>query len=93
VWEEENWDLRKAEAVLEGYVVPRKVSSQGQVRIYNRRVSVGRSNAGRLTQVQYDSAAQMWVISGADDGRPLRCVPAVEVTRQRILALALGEQG
>jgi hypothetical protein len=91
-WEEENWDLSKAEALLEGYAVLRKVSSQGQVKIYNRRVSLGKGNAGRQTRVQYDSGSKTWVISAAEDSRMLRCVPAPEVTRERIFTLALCEQ-
>lgn len=91
-WEDDNWDLDKAEALLEGYVVRRQVSAQGQVRIYNRRVSLGKPNAGRETCVQYDSGSKMWVISGAEDGAALRGVPAPEVTRERIFTLALGEQ-
>jgi transposase InsO family protein len=90
--EEENWDLSKAEALLEGYAVLRKVSSQGQVRIYNRRVSLGKHHAGRQTRVQYDSGSKMWVISAAEDSLALRCVPATEVTRERIFTLALCEQ-
>jgi hypothetical protein len=91
-WEEENWDLTKAEAVLEGYAVPRKANAHGQVRVYNRRVSLGRQNAGRQTRVQYDSGSKMWVLSGAEDGLALRGVPATEVTRERIFSLALCEQ-
>lgn len=91
-WEEEHWDLRKAEALLEGYVVLRQVSAQGQVRLYNRRVSLGKQYAGRQVRVQYDSGSRMWVVSTAEDGRALRGVPATEVTRERIFTLALGEQ-
>jgi hypothetical protein len=89
-WEEAHWDLAKAETVLEGYVVERKVTSQGQVWIYDHRVSVGRLHAGKQVRVQYDSGSKMWVISGTD-GRALRSVPAIEITPERILALTLGE--
>ena len=91
-WEEDNWDLNITEALLEGYAVLRKVSSQGQVTIYQRRVSLGKHHAGRQTRVQYDSGSKMWVLSGAEDNLTLRCVPATEVTRERIFTLALCEQ-
>lgn len=91
-WEEDNWDLSKAETLLEGYAVLRKVSSQGQVRIYKRRVALGRQHAGKQVRVQYDNGSKMWVISGAEDGLALRSVPATEVTRERIFTLALCEQ-
>jgi hypothetical protein len=92
-WEEKHWDLAKAEAVLEGYAAPRKVSSQGHVSVYARDVYVGTRHAGRQARVQYDSGSKMWVISAEDGGQVFRCVPAVEVTREKIVTLTMGEKG
>jgi hypothetical protein len=92
-WEQRHWGLARAEAVLEGYVAPRKVSSQGHVSIYARDVYVGKRHAGRQAWVQYDSGSQTWVISAAEGDPVFRCVPAVEVTREKIMTLTMGEKG
>ncbi len=91
-WEEKNWDLGQAEAVLEGYVGRRRVSQQGQVSVCGRNVGVGKKHAGLAANVQYDSGSKTWVISAADSGRVLRCVVAVEISRERIMTLAIGRR-
>jgi hypothetical protein len=88
-WEEQQWDLSKAEALLEGHLARRKVSSQGHVSVYDRDVYVGKRHAGVRACVQYDRGSKVWVVSREEDGHVLRCVGAPEITRDRIIALTM----
>jgi hypothetical protein len=91
-WEETNWDLAKAEAVLEAHVGRRLVSKQGQVSVCGRAVRIGPKHAGITVNLQYDSGSKMWVISAAEGGNTLRCVVATEITRENIMTLTMGKK-
>jgi len=91
-WEEANWDMSKAEALLEEHVARRQVSKTGQVCICGRAVSVGRKHAGILACLQYDRAANAWVVSAADSGRVLRSFVALEITREKIMTLSIAKR-
>ena len=41
-------------------------------------------------QVRYDSGSRTWTIS-RDNGDLIRCVPAVEVTAERIISLTISQ--
>jgi hypothetical protein len=91
-WEQSNWDMGKAEAVLEAHVGQRQVSAQGQVSVCGRNVSVGKKQGGSKATVQYDRGSKTWVICAAPTGKLLRCVPAIEITQERIMTLAIGNR-
>jgi hypothetical protein len=90
-WEQQSWSLARAEEALQAHVACRKVGSQGHISLYYRRVYVGQARRGSDVQVQYDSGSKMWVISSAA-GKTLRSVPAVEITRDKIMTLAMSEE-
>lgn len=90
-WEEENWSLEKAEDVLETYRAKRKVGSQGRISLYYRPVYVSERQRGSEVHIQYDRGSKMWVISTAA-GAVLRTVPAIEVTREKIMTLTMYEE-
>jgi len=85
-WEEEHWDLRRAQEYLAGHTAVRHASSQGQVRIYNRRYSVGVKHRQETVQVYYDIEPGEWVLL-SEAGRVLRRLQATEISRQRIRSL------
>jgi hypothetical protein len=90
-WEEENWSLVKAEEALETHVASRKVGSQGRISLFYRQVYVGLAERGSEVQVQYDRGSKMWVISKAG-GKVLRTVPAIEISREKIMTLTTCEE-
>jgi mannose-6-phosphate isomerase-like protein (cupin superfamily) len=85
-WEDENWDLEKVEDDLETVVATRKVGAQGRITLCYRSVYVAARVRGTNVQVQYDRGSKMWVISSGD-GQVLRAVAAIEVSREKIMAL------
>jgi hypothetical protein len=90
-WEEENWSLESVQEVLETQVAQRKVGSQGRISLYYRQVYVAERLHGREVLVQYDRGSNMWVISLAD-GKVVRTVPAVEVSREKIMTLTMYQE-
>jgi len=88
VWEQAAWDLRRAEDYLASFVAVRQANKQGQVSIYARRVSVGARHRGAAVVVQYVPDGQAWLLSDTE-GQLLREVAAPEITRERILGLAI----
>jgi len=46
-------------------VVPRRVDGSGKVGLYGGKRYVGRVHARAWVAVQFDAAAQQWVVSGA----------------------------
>ncbi len=87
-WERRHWDLDGALAYLSGYAVPRRVDRSGMVSIYNRGHYVGTLHCGRVVFVMFDPERVEWVFTD-DKGSQLRCQPAEQVTRERILSLSV----
>ena len=85
-WEEEHWELRRAQEYLAGHTALRRASSQGQVRIYNRRYSVGVKHRHETVQVYYEVETGEWVFLSAT-GVVLRRLRATEISRERIRSL------
>jgi len=85
-WEEQAWDLSRAEAYLSASVAVRQVGKKGQVSIYAWRYSVGSRNQGQTICVQYVPEEKGWLMTD-HEGKTLRLVPAPEITRERIRAL------
>jgi hypothetical protein len=85
-WEQNTWDLRRAQEYLAGFVAVRQANKQGQISIYARRVSVGAKHRGKTVVVQYAADSQVWLLADTE-GRLLREVAAPEISRERILAL------
>jgi hypothetical protein len=85
-WEEAHWDLDLAQAYLAGHTALRRAHQQGQVSVYDHRYSVGARNRGKAVWVYYDAGAREWVFSEAQ-GPVLRRLKAVEITRERVIAL------
>ena len=85
-WENQNWELRRAQDYLAGFVGMRQANKQGQISLYARRVSVGARQRGQTVVVQYDADSAKWLLWDTE-GRLLREVAATEICRERILAV------
>jgi len=85
-WEEGAWDLRRAQDYLAGFVATRQANKQGQISVYNRRLSVGAAQRGQVVVVQYDADQQLWLLCDRE-GRLWREVAAPEISRAHICAM------
>jgi hypothetical protein len=89
-WEENNWKLDLAEAVLAEALEVRQVDRTGCVSLYSRNVYVGRSWSGSAVWVRYDPQGRRWMFSDKE-GRLLNHQNAPEITRERILYLTASD--
>src|SRR4051794_13630464 len=80
------WDVRRAWELLESYVVPRRVDSQGRVSLYQRRYRVGALWAGREIWVGFDAQSRSWVFQD-ESGHEITRRVAAELDAERIQAL------
>lgn len=87
-WERRCWDLGKVLAHLAGYAVPRRVDRSGMVSLYNRGHDVGTLHQGKVVFVMLDPKRREWVFAD-DRGQQVRCQPAEQITRERILSLTV----
>jgi hypothetical protein len=85
-WEATHWDLEAALERLACFVVPRRVSKQGRVSLYDRPYHVGGSLADQELLVQFSPPRREWIVSDRKD-RQVRALPAQTVTRKNIVTL------
>jgi len=85
-WEERAWSLQRVEAQLAEYVVMRKVSAAGHIKIYNRTRYIGKQYVGEYVQVQYDPNGHQWLVSD-QHGREIRRHDAPEISHEEIVKL------
>jgi hypothetical protein len=64
-WEARHWSWARVLEHLGGYVVPRRVDGSGKIGLYGGKLYVGQVHARTWVAVQFDAAAQQWVVSGA----------------------------
>jgi hypothetical protein len=84
--EAKTWDEARVWELLESYVVPRQVDSQGKVSLYNRPHRVGLLWAGRTIWVGFDAGSRAWVFQDGQ-GHEIRQQAAPELARDRVQAL------
>jgi hypothetical protein len=87
-WEAAHWELQRVWDLMGGYVVPRKVDSQGKVSVYNRPYSVGPRWSGRTIWVGFDPVAGSWSFQD-EDGREIRRQAATELEAASIQAMVV----
>ena len=80
------WDLRGVWDLMAAHLVPRDVSSQGKVSLYNRPYSVGLRWAGRTIWVGFDAEAGTWTFQD-EAGHEIRRQVAPELSAERIQML------
>jgi hypothetical protein len=80
------WDLHEAWELMAAHLVPRDVSSQGKVSLYNRPYGVGLRWAGRRVWVGFDAEAGSWTFQD-EDGHEIRRQIAPELSAERIQML------
>jgi hypothetical protein len=86
--EARTWNLQRVRDHLAGYAVPRQVSREGKVSVYNRNLYVGVVHGGKQVSIQYDPEQEHWLISDSA-GQQLRTQPAPEINAASIRNLQM----
>jgi len=89
--EGEQWDAQRVWRALARQVWTRRVDRVGRISVYNRPLGVGRAYAGQNVSLRFDAATQEWLIHD-DAGGTLKRHPAPELSRERIVALAVSHR-
>jgi hypothetical protein len=90
-WERACWDLERVLRHLSGYRVPRKVSRQGKVSVYERDRMVGATYAGQRVLVEFAAQTHEWRILNLDK-HEIRRRPAPEINAVDIEQLCLSRR-
>jgi hypothetical protein len=85
------WELSRVDAFLARGCWVRLADCNGKISIYGHGRSVGRCRAGRAMMVRFDATTRCWLISDPN-GEEVKRVPAIELTRERIMALAVSRR-
>jgi hypothetical protein len=85
--ERRQWSWARVVEHLGGYVVPRRVDGSGKVGLYGGKLYVGKVHARAWVAVQFDAAAQQWVVSGPGGAEVCRR-PLDQFTAQTLQDLA-----
>jgi hypothetical protein len=85
------WDLSRADAFLARGCWIRRADCNGKVSIYGHGRPVGQSRAGHDMAVRFDASARCWSVSDPN-GEEVKRLPASELTRKRIMALAVSRR-
>ena len=85
------WDLARVDDFLARGCWRRHADGNGVISLYGHGRSVGRPWARRDLVVQFDEARRCWLVSDPGGGL-IKQLPASELTRERILALAVSRR-
>jgi hypothetical protein len=89
--EETLWDLSRVDAFLARGCWKRQADRNGKISIYGHCRVVGRAWAQQEVVVRFDAPSRCWVVSN-QDGVVVKELPATELTRERIVALAVSRR-
>jgi hypothetical protein len=85
------WDLGRVDAFLARGCWRRRADCNGRISIYGHGRSIGRSRAGQEVLMRFDASSRHWVVCDPS-GEEIQRLPAEELTRERILALAVSRR-
>lgn len=86
--EEEQWDLERVCRFLSRRAWQRRVDRAGQISLYDRPYSAGKSRRGEEVTVRFAGPTREWVLYDESD-QEIRRWPAEQITQERIVALAV----
>lgn len=89
--EEQQWELERVCRYLARKAWERRVDAAGQISLYDRPYSAGRSRKGEAVTVRFDGATKEWVLYAESD-EEIRRWPAEQITRERIVGLAVAHE-
>jgi len=82
------WQFSLVMRKLSAYRWTRKVSSTGQISLYNRNYAVGRAYAGQLVSVRFAPSMLQWQVEDRD-GQLIRCPPCRGLDAEAIRTLKM----
>ena len=85
------WDLSRVDAFLARGCWRRRVDCNGRISIYGHGRSVGRAWAHQEVVLRFEAFSRCWLVSN-QAGELIKQFPATELTRERILALAVSRR-
>jgi hypothetical protein len=89
--EKANWDLSRVDAFSARRCWKRQADRNGTISIYGHCRAIGRAWARQEVVVRFDASSRCWVVSN-QDGDVVKQLPAKELTRERIMALAVSRR-
>jgi hypothetical protein len=89
--EEALWDLARVDAFLARGCWKRRVDCNGRISIYGHGRSVGRAWARQEVALRFEAPSRCWMVSN-QAGELIKQIPASELTRERIMALAVSRR-
>jgi hypothetical protein len=87
--EDDLWELSRVDRFLAGQILYRVANERGAIWLYGKGRVVGRPHRGQEIRARFDSVTRHWIATD-DQGRELKRLPAIELTRERIIALNVG---
>lgn len=84
------WDLSRVDGFLAGLTLYRRANARGAIWLYGEGRSLGRPHRGKEVRVGFDATSRQWVVTDLQ-GEELKRLPAPELSRERILALEVGQ--
>jgi hypothetical protein len=89
---EENgiWDLANVDRFMAELTMHRWANAQGTISLYGEGRNLGRAHAGKEVRVRFDARLRQWVVTDLQS-QELKRFPAPELSRDRILALKVGQ--
>jgi hypothetical protein len=85
------WDLSRVDAFLARGCWRRRVDCNGRISISGHGRSVGRAWAHQEVGLRFEASSRCWMVSN-QDGELIKPIPASELTRERIMALAVSRR-
>lgn len=85
------WDLSRVDAFLAGKLWRRRVDCNGRISIYGHGRTVGRAYARQEVSMRSEASSRCWVVFD-DHGNMIKQLPVTELTRERIMALAVSRR-
>jgi hypothetical protein len=85
------WDLSRVDAFLARGCWRRHADRNGTISIYGHCRAVARAWAQQELVVRFDASSRCWLVSN-QEGEMVKQLPATELTRERIIALAVSRR-
>jgi hypothetical protein len=85
------WECSRVDAFLARGCWVRHADGEGRISLYGHGRSVGRSRARQELVVRFDASSRCWLVSD-QGGSLIKRLPASELTRERIMALAVSRR-
>jgi hypothetical protein len=85
------WDLSRVDVFLAQGCWKRRVDCNGRISIYGHGRSVGRAWAHQDVGLRFEASSRCWMVSDQAGGL-IKRMPAAELTRERIMALAVSRR-